>query len=216
MARQDHRGNRKKRKERIKRRNLELGYYLIYTDTTGTERAYFEGLHKELPETIRNKIQIKVVDGIKTRELVNAALKDSSYDPQFRKTWIVFDRDQVSNFDKIVEKACENGLQVAWSNPCFEIWLHAYFDRIPTLDTSKSCCMSFKQLCSNKLDGYEYDKADPQLYKRLYKIGSETKAIQLAKRKYNYFKKDRAITVPSQMVPCTTVYQLVEEIREKI
>lgn len=214
MAKRDHRGNRKKRHERIERRNLELGYYLIYTDTEGTERAYFEGLYKSLPDEIRSKLQIKVVDGVKTKELINKAYRDSSYDPQLRETWIIFDRDQVTNFDKIIEKAESMNIHVGWSNPCIEVWLHAYLGELHAFDTSTCFCNSLKNLCRQKMNGYEYNKTDSDLYHHFYNEGNEKKAIKLAKEKHTSLVRD-GITVPSEMNPCTTVYQLVEEIRSK-
>ena len=48
----------------------ELGYYLIVTDTEATERCYFTGLHQALPEDVRNKLVIKVVE-TKTRTMID-------------------------------------------------------------------------------------------------------------------------------------------------
>lgn len=62
MARKDRLGNRKTREQRKKLRKQDLGYYLIVTDTEGTERCYFEGLHKSLPADIRDRLVIKVVE----------------------------------------------------------------------------------------------------------------------------------------------------------
>lgn len=42
-------------------------------------------------------------------------------DLECRIPWIVFDRDQVQGFDEIIAKAEREGIQVGWSNPCFEI-----------------------------------------------------------------------------------------------
>lgn len=215
MGRYDHRGNRKPRHERIKRRNLELGYYSIYTDTKKTEKSYFEGLHDSLPEEIKNKLQIKVVEDIKTKELVNKALEESGYDYQYREVWIVFDRDKVTNFDNIIKKAEAKNIKVGWSNPCIEIWLHAYLGKFCAFDTSTCCCDSLKNLCRQRMNGYEYDKSDSDLYRRFYDVGSEENAIKIAKQRHVSLVRD-GITVPSKMNPCTTVYQLVEEIRSKI
>ena len=66
MTRENRRGKRKTRDQRIKRKLPELGYYLIVTDTEATERCYFNGLHEYLPEDVRDKIVIKVVE-TKTR-----------------------------------------------------------------------------------------------------------------------------------------------------
>ena len=39
----------------------ELGYYLVVTDTEATERCYFQGLHKELPKEVQNKLVINTL-----------------------------------------------------------------------------------------------------------------------------------------------------------
>ena len=215
MGKCDHQGHRRPRHERIQRRNLELGYYLIYTDTKKTEKSYFEGLHESLPEEIREKLQLKVVDDIKTRELVNKALEDSSYDFQFRSVWIVFDRDKVTNFDNIIEKAESNNINVGWSNPCIEIWLHAYLGVFEYTETSTKCCDRLKSKCYQLMKKYEYNKKDKRIYQHFCRYGDEKKAISLAKARHNSFLKD-GVNTPSKMNPCTTIYKLVEEIQSKI
>ena len=54
--------------------------------------------------------------------------------------WIVFDRDQVIGFDEIISEAEKKGIQVGWSNPCFEIWMYAYFGAMPAIQDSWTCC----------------------------------------------------------------------------
>ena len=71
MAKGDRTGNRKTREQRKMRKAPELGYYLIVTDTEGTERCFFTGLYQSLPEEIRNKIVIKVVE-TKTRSMIDS------------------------------------------------------------------------------------------------------------------------------------------------
>ena len=157
---------------------------------------------------------VKNVNEIIAKELIGKAYRDSSYDPQLRETWIIFDRDQVTAFDKIIEKAKSMNIHVGWSNPCIEVWLHAYLGELRAFDTSTCCCNSLKNLCRQKMNGYEYNKTDSDLYHRFYNEGNEKKAIKLAKEKHTSLVRD-GITVPSEMNPCTTVYQLVEEIRSK-
>lgn len=98
MARNDRTGNRKTREQRKTRRCPELGYYLVVTDTEATERCFFNGLHASLPADIKNKLIIKVVE-TKTQNLVEKCLEMTAYEAQYRIPWIVFDRDQVKNFD---------------------------------------------------------------------------------------------------------------------
>ena len=62
MAKGDRTGNRKTREQRRTLKVPELGYYLIVTDTEGTERCFFEGLHRSLPEEVRNKLVYCIID----------------------------------------------------------------------------------------------------------------------------------------------------------
>ena len=70
MAKKDRTGNRKTRDQRKQFKVPELCYYLIVTDTEATERCFFTGLHQALPEDVRNKLVIKVVE-TKTRTMIN-------------------------------------------------------------------------------------------------------------------------------------------------
>ena len=139
MAKKDRTGNRKIREQRKQFKVPELGYYLIVTDTEATERCFFTGLHQALPEDVRNKLLIKVVE-TKTRAMIDKCLELTAYDAQYRIPWIVFDRDQVQGFDEIIAEAVSKGIQVGWSNPCFEIWMYAYFGSMPAIQDSWACC----------------------------------------------------------------------------
>ncbi len=94
MAKKDRTGNRKTRDQRKQFKTPELGYYLIVTDTEATERCFFTGLHQAMPEDVRNKLVIKVIE-TKTRTMIDKCMELMAYDAQYRIPWIVFDRDQV-------------------------------------------------------------------------------------------------------------------------
>lgn len=213
MARKDRNGNRKSREQRTPLKVPALGYYLIVTDTEATERCYFEGLHKSLPENIKNKLVIKVVE-TKTRTMIDKCLEMTAYDAQYRMPWIVFDRDEVKDFDEIIKEAEAYGIGVGWSNPCFEIWMYAYYGAMPAITESWTCCSEFGKIYQRKTDR-EYSKSDTGLYEKLCRTGNEETALLIAKQKYEQCIREGK-TIPSQMCPCTTVYQLVEEIRQKV
>ena len=137
-----------------------------------------------------------------------------AYEAQYRIPWIVFDCDQVPNFDQIIKEAEKMGINVGWSNPCFEIWMFAYFGNMPAIQESWTCCSRFGELYKAKT-GQDYSKADENMYKRLCEYGNEDKALQIAAQKYaQCLREDK--TIPSQMSPATTVYELVKEIRRKV
>lgn len=212
MAKKDRTGNRKTREQRKQFKVPELGYYLIVTDTEATERCFFNGLHQELPEAVRNKLVIKVVE-TKTRAMIDKCLEFTAYEAQYRIPWIVFDRDQVQGFDEIIAEAKRKGIEVGWSNPCFEIWLYTYFGSMPAIQDSWTCCSEFGRVYESKT-GQKYSKADVQMYGKLCKAGNEEKAIMIAQQKLEQCEREGK-TKPSEMCPCTTVHKLVGEIRGK-
>ncbi len=210
MARKDRIGNRKSREQQRKFKKPELGYYLIVTDTEGTERCFFEGMHANLPDDIKDKIVIKVIE-TKTRKMIDKCIEMTSYEAQYRILWIIFDRDQVQGFDEIIREAERKGIKVGWSNPCFEIWLYAYFGSMPAIHESWTCCSEFSKIFEKKT-GQKYSKVDEQMYSRISKIGDEDEAIRIAQQKLEQCIREGK-EKPSDMCPGTTVYELVEEIR---
>lgn len=213
MARIDRTGNRKTREQREKKRLPEMGYYLVVTDTEATERCFFNGLHDSLPNNVKKKLVIKVVE-TKTQNLIQKCREMTAYEAQYRIPWIVFDRDQVPNFDAIIKEASEADIHVGWSNPCFEIWMYTYFGIMPAITESWNCCSKFAELYE-KRTGQKYSKAAADMYQRLTENGDEVAAIDLAQHKYDQCIRN-GYSVPSEMCPCTTVHELVREIQTKV
>lgn len=212
MARSNRTGQRKTRGQRQKRRSYQSTNYLIVTDTDGTERCYFEGIRDSLPENQKKTVSIQVVKA-KTQNMIKKCLEKMGYSPSLYIPWIVFDRDEVPDFDKIISEAEDYGIKVGWSNPCFEIWMYAYFGEMPVIPESKQCCSKFGYLYEKKT-GFEYKKSDKDLYRRLCENGNEEKAIKLATQKYQQCRNENK-TKPSDMYPATRVHELVAEIRAK-
>ena len=198
------------RKRRDIRRNPRLGYYIIITDTKETEKNYFEGLKKSFSIELQKHIVIQVKKA-STKDLVKTCLEEVSEDPQYRQPWIIFDRDQVSDFDEIIETAGNNDINVGWSNPCIELWFSAYFGEMPTFAGSPQCVSHFKKLFEQKT-GTEYTKAIAEIYKKLNNNGDENNAIRIAKTQHKNMVN--SCSKPSQMDSTTTLYILVEEIKK--
>lgn len=206
-------GKRKDRNNRVGTRIPELGYYLIVTDTEETEKNYFEGLRDSIPVELKDHLVIKV-ERAKTAELVKRAMELNDAESQYRIPWIVFDRDQVKDFDEIIRLAEGNDINAGWSNPCFEIWMFAYFGEMPAIKESYICCERFAEKFE-KVTRQKYSKNDRDIYRKLVQHGDEEKAIQIAKRCYKKCMEDGKIK-PSEMWPASIVQRLVEEIRRKV
>lgn len=213
MARTDRVGNRKPRVSKKNMRIPEMGYYIVVTDAEGTEPCFFNGLHKDLSTEDKDKLVIKVVKA-KTKDMIQKCIELTAYEPQLRIPWIVFDRDKVIGFNDIVNEANNHGIHVGWSNPCFEIWMFAYFGNMPTIAESRICCSKFSNVYKKKT-GIEYSKTDPDIYRRLCAVGNESKAIEIAAQKHIQHMKNGTL-LPSDMIPCSTVYELVREIKDKL
>lgn len=213
MGREDRRGKRKSREQSRKTRIPELGYYYIITDTDQTEKNYLEGLRDSIPEELKGKIVIKVSKS-RTVDLVKTCKEGASLYPQYSESWIVFDRDQVKDFDGIIKSAEQSGIHAGWSNPCLEIWLYAYFGNMPNIQDSVSCCKRFAIEYEKRTD-QKYDKAEKDLYKKLCEFGNEENAIKIAQQKRKQCIEN-GLTVPSKMIPCTMIDILINIIKTKI
>ncbi|MFV0362324.1 MAG: RloB family protein [Suipraeoptans sp.] len=213
MAREYRKNQRTPGRRNTKPRVMKLGNYLIFTDTKNTERYFFEGLKSSLPKEVQDNIAIKV-QATTTKKLIEDCQKTMVYDSQYRSTWIVLDRDRVTEFDKIVEEAERKNINVGWSNPCFEIWMHAYFGEMPKTNESTQCCSNFsskfKKICKA-----EYSKSDKLIYKKLKEHGDEEKAISISEKRFRECEIN-GTNKPSMKLGCTTVYELVKNIREAV
>ncbi len=206
-------GKRRDRNRKVGVRVPELGYYLIVTDTKETEKNFFEGLRDSIPPELKDRLVIKV-EKAKTIELVEKALELAGKETQYRMPWIVFDRDQVKDFDEIIKVAKENGVGQGWSNPCFEIWLYAYFGEMPVIIDSVTCCDRFADKFE-KITRQKYSKNDKDIYQKLKRHGNEEKAILLAEKSLQKCVEDGK-RKPSEMCPASMVQRLVGEIQGKI
>ncbi len=206
-------GKRKDRNKHVGVRAPELGYYLIVTDTEETEKNYFEGLRDSIPVELKDRLVIRV-EKAKTIELVRKALDLMERESQYRIPWVVFDRDQVKEFDEIIRTAERRGVGAGWSNPCFEIWMYAYFGEMPVIRESFACCDRFADQYE-KVTGQKYSKNDRNIYRKLVQLGNETRAIQVAEQCYRKCLEDGK-KKPSEMWPVSMVYQLVSEIKRKM
>lgn len=213
MANLERSGSRKIRRQLFKQRIPKLGYYFIVTDTKETEQNYMFGLRNSIPPELQGKLVIKVVK-TKTKNLVEEALNLASLNPQYGEIWIIFDRDQVQNFDEIISEAITKGINIGWTNPCIEEWFSAYFGAMPTYANSVSCCNGFEQIFERNAH-QKYVKSDLAIYEKLNRFGNEEKAIRIATQKMHDHRIQGKYK-PSEQIPGTTVHLLVDEIKSKI
>jgi hypothetical protein len=210
--------SKKERSGKIKVRDIgfrkpDLGYYYIVTDAVETEPNYLNGIKNTLPDRVKGRLVIKVKSS-KTYDMVETILNDISKSPIVYDPWIIFDRDQVKEFDQIIDRAEKYRINVGWSNPCIEILFLAYFGKAPSINDQKDCIREFENEYSKKI-GKKYLKNNKEIYKELVENGDERLAINIIKgKRYEYLKSD--IKKPSKMKGVSMVYRLLEEIGYKV
>ena len=155
-------------------------YYYIVTDAVETEPNFLNGIKDNLSDKVKGRLVIKVKTS-KTYDMVDTILNDVSKSPIVYDPWIVFDRDQVKEFDLIIDKAKKYGVNIGWSNPCIEILFLAYFGKSPSINDQKDCIREFENEYS-KRTGKKYLKNNKEIYKELVENGDEKLAIRVIKR----------------------------------
>lgn len=214
MGKNRRNGERIKRSKTFRQRIPKLGYYLIVTDASKTEQNYMYGLRDSIPENLKGKIVIKV-SKTETKNLVSEAMNLAATQPQYAEPWIIFDKDEVTDFDKIISEAEKKQINVGWSNPCIETWFSAYFGTMPIHTSSVECCKAFRTKYKN-ITGKKYLKSCNDIYTFLNKYGDEENAIDLAQNRITQYMNNAKNCKPSDMCSATKIFLLIKEIKSKI
>jgi hypothetical protein len=123
----------RRRRPRLERRDRVL----IVCEGHATEPDYFRSLRHEL-RAVPIAIKINDKSGV-PKTVVERAVqlkKDAERDAKrerdsnlrYDEVWCVFDVDTHPNLPAALQQASANGIQIALSNPCFELWILLHFE----------------------------------------------------------------------------------------
>lgn len=203
-----------KQKEKESKKEIKI-YFLIVCEGAKTEPNYF----KSFPLKIGRFVYDLSFDGggISTKKVVEKAIELRDNSPQkYDRVWAVFDRDSFpsTQFNGAIQKAKANGIYCAWSNEAFELWylLHFQYRNTPMSrhDYKRAIEKSINNLIKSSKK-FEYKKNSLEMYDILEKYGDQTQATNWAK---NLISQQTSNDF-SKHNPCTTVYELVEELKGK-
>jgi hypothetical protein len=135
-----------------------LARFLIVCEGEVTEPRYFR--HLRLQE--RGLVEVKVVPGGVPKTVVELAVKlkkDAEAEAKRRKdanlrydhVWCVFDIDEHPFVREAKHQARDNAIEVAVSNPCFELWLLLHFQK----QTAHIERDRVAHLCRTHMPGYK-------------------------------------------------------------
>jgi hypothetical protein len=179
--------------------------WLIVCEGAKTEQEYFHGLRKALGNKVILEFDARHSDPKSIVEVAAAAKRNAAraarQDPneEFDQIWCVFDRDTHPLVQEALCQAEANSLPVAFSDPCFELWLLLHFQNQTAHITAETAC----SLCGTYMPQYE---KSPQLARLLEGLESaETRAAALNLR--------QARNGMTRQNPWTEVHKLVSAIR---
>lgn len=218
MGSDDLHKKRKRKREERKREfiNPRAESYLIVSEGEKTEPAYFDALKRDIEQSCGGAIDVKVFgEGRGTTSLVRYAQNCVGRSSRvYQHVWVVFDKDDFTDFDDAIRLARENGFHVAWSNQAFEFWLYLHFYYCDSALHRDDWCEKLDVLFKERgirEEGYEKNLSD--LYTLVSAYGDVDMAIRsAAKIRARYGE----VSSPSACDPCTTVDLLVSELRSYI
>lgn len=117
------------------------------------------------------------------------------------QVWIVFDEDEHDKISEVIERSKTYGIGVAYSNPCFELWLILH-----RRDFDSDCSRyEIQKTCEGTCEGYSANGGKvPDVGKLMpYIEQAEERAAAMVKRR----KADGGAA------PLTTVFELTRAMR---
>lgn len=181
---------------------------LIVCEGKLTEPQYFEGFKRACRNALVDieiasgqGVPMTLVEESKSRmeKAEDAAKREKDDNLAYDSVWCVFDVDEHPHIPEASERARVWGIDLAISNPCFELWLLLHFKDHPGMKDRKQV----KRLLQKHVPGYD-KSVKYATYSDGYSI-AVTRAAQLAK-----IAED--VGTPGHN-PTTGVYRLTELIR---
>ena len=142
--------------------------------------------------------------------LVNNVIEKDNKIVKDHKTFVLFDKDDNPNmnFNFAIDKAKKNNIIPLWSNECFELWLLLHFNYMDSNVSRNDYYEKLKDLTKSKT----YDKNMKNIFDEVNGINGALKAYKNAKKLYKTYKNKPY----KDMAPCTTVFELIDEINKVI
>lgn len=175
--------------------------FRIVCGGTETEPNYFKSFRKL-------GVNVKV-DGyaVCPSQLVAKAKREKRAG-DYSQVWCVFDRDSGTftseDFNEAIKNAEQAGIQIAYSNECFELWYVLHF----CYHQTASSCQDYINILHRHL-GCTYSKTSKKMYEYLEEHGYQADAIQHAEKLLAQYD---ASLPRDQANPSTTVHHLVREL----
>ena len=209
-----------KKKRRQEYLEMKQYRYYIFCEGQQTEPLYFAGFKKSIEENpiYKDMVLIEIEPCQAETMRVIGMAEDYVKKNKIKKgqIWCVYDKDSFppERFNGVVERAeslnkenPELQYHTAWSNECIEFWFLLHFAYY-TANNHRTEYITFLNDKFKELGIGKYQKNMINIFEILMEYGNPKLAIRYAKR----IMKDGAGKTPTEIVPGTKVYELVEEL----
>ena len=199
------------RKERISKNISPKGEeWYFYSEGKETEPNYLKSLFENVDKDKESINPIIEGLGMVSLSLVNDVIEKDNKIVKDHKTFVLFDKDDNPNmnFNFAIDKAKQNNIIPLWSNECFELWLLLHFNYMDSNISRNDYYEKLKDLTKSK----KYEKNMDNIFEEVNGINGALKAYKNAKKLYKIYKNQSY----KDMAPCTTVFELIDEINKVI
>lgn len=186
----------------------------IFCEGSKTEPNYIEHYKDLFCKEKRSSIVVEKTDKTTPVQLVETAvqLKNSSASGKDDEFWVVYDRESPVKYgekfhQEARDKAAANGIHIALSNVCFEVWLLLHFQ------STCAACNTCDELTGRKdfkTHFPMYEKGSACTYTKKEIMTARVNAEKLNERTIN--AADKSWKVPSMWNPYTDVHKLLSAI----
>jgi hypothetical protein len=141
-------------RRQIETRNPKVSFK-IFSEGEKTEYDYFMAMRRHYSAVL---IDIEIIRGAGVP--LTLARKASAAQRQIRSSkkgsllnrdevWVAFDRDEHPNVQSAIDQCRANGVGVAYSNPCFELWLILHFEDFDKPDHRHDVQQKLSGICKD-------------------------------------------------------------------
>jgi mannosyltransferase OCH1-like enzyme len=148
------------------------------------------------------KSLVEIAKGYKD-QAEKAAKREEDENLIFDHVWCVFDVNSHTKIPDAVQQAHSNGIHLAISNPCIEVWLLLHFMDYSAIQGRDQVTAQLEKFIPNYEKHLNFQKDFSDKY---------TKAVERANRLYDQAKElGRGV---HNHVPCTSFFRLTESIKQ--
>ncbi len=195
-------------KRRVEQRQPKRKFILV-CEGAKTERDYFSALKTAHSGAI---IDIEIIPGVGVpKTVVDRALEElkklkgrklDSFEEK-DEVWAVFDRDNHPHYKESMQRGEDGGVQIARSNPCFELWLILHIQ-------------DYDKACDHRQIQNDLGRIRPEYHSKNHKTvdcAEFMPQVEVAEGRANSQLENRIAEGDPYGPPSTTVGRLTSQIR---